>query len=837
MKFEKLESGSWKTVKILICCVSLSCLSGAGSGLVPRFGAQSPISKEKAAQPKGVLALLQEGDRLYRTRRYAEAAKQFEAARDLAFAYRVPSLAGRAIGNLGGCQFAFFQYRQALASFTEAHRLVESAGDQGAAAGLEANISAIYSQLGEVDAAVQWKERALKRLTGADRGRHLAEVEIELASLRARQGRSRDALELFRAGIEEAARERNEAVHAVGWNRWGEEWLRQNQPERARRAFLEAYRIRRLNGLPLDGSYCDLARLRLVEGNYAEASGLLDRSIDLAARTPGMMPPWDAYHLRGRARLAQGHLRAALEDLRIAVRLARAWQWSGPALDSTRTGSEGVLHEIHSALIEAGNRLYLETGDRTLIAETFAAAEENRASSLRQLLQERRRPARELPPEYWEAIGRLQRAEVGALRNSGEATQEAVQAARTELVRLESALEPEQAPASIDLARIERSLDDSTVLLSFHLGAPDSWLWAVDGDGIRLYRLPAGQQVEAAGQAATRAIREDSTDAGALGADLYRMLFGALDRHLEKRERWLLALDRGMLDFPIAALPAETVGRSLYLVERHTVQIVPGAAHWQDSLGKCSGAAVADIAGNRRSDLQHGGPTPGDAENAHDAARESHAGRIGRASVGGDVAAPAGKCVGVGSMCAGMERRSRTADRGKGLAAEPGAGTGGNPAVVHFATHVLQSAEKPGYGLIALSLTPRGESELLPPLEIAHWRVHAGLVVLSGCYSAAGAEAASTASTPEGTYAVLPGAGLMGLTRAWLAAGARSVVASRWTMPDTDGEFFGAFYRELGKPDTTPARALRAAQRAMIQAGGWRARPHYWGAYFVMGNP
>ena len=74
-----------------------------------------------------------------------------------------------------------------------------------------------------------------------------------------------------------------------------------------------------------------------------------------------------------------------------------------------------------------------------------------------------------------------------------------------------------------------------------------------------------------------------------------------------------------------------------------------------------------------------------------------------------------------------------------------------DPDVIHFATHVLESSGT-GYGLIALSIDGRGEAEVLPPPEIAHWRTSACLVVLSGCHSAAGA--------------MLPGTGLLGLTRA-----------------------------------------------------------------------
>jgi CHAT domain-containing protein len=124
--------------------------------------------------------------------------------------------------------------------------------------------------------------------------------------------------------------------------------------------------------------------------------------------------------------------------------------------------------------------------------------------------------------------------------------------------------------------------------------------------------------------------------------------------------------------------------------------------------------------------------------------------------------------------------------------------------------------------MIALSLTASGVAETLRPAEIARWRTAAQLVVLSGCNSAEGA--------------VLPGTGLLGLNRAWLAAGARNVISSRWAVPDDSGALFAALYRNLGPGGLPPAEALRAAQLEMLHAGGWRARPQYWGAYFAMGK-
>ena len=111
----------------------------------------------------------------------------------------------------------------------------------------------------------------------------------------------------------------------------------------------------------------------------------------------------------------------------------------------------------------------------------------------------------------------------------------------------------------------------------------------------------------------------------------------------------------------------------------------------------------------------------------------------------------------------------------------------------------------------------------MPPYEIAGWRTNEGLVVLSGCHSAEGAQ--------------LPGTGLLGLTRAWLMAGARSVIGSNWATPDESGALFGALYRNLsGDGGDSAASALRAAQLEMISSGGWRAKPSYWGAYFVVGS-
>jgi CHAT domain-containing protein len=76
----------------------------------------------------------------------------------------------------------------------------------------------------------------------------------------------------------------------------------------------------------------------------------------------------------------------------------------------------------------------------------------------------------------------------------------------------------------------------------------------------------------------------------------------------------------------------------------------------------------------------------------------------------------------------------------------------------------------------------------------------------------------------------------MGLTRAWIGAGADAVLATLWPTEDDDGHFFQPFYESLRQAGTTPAVALQRAQIAMLHSGTFRANPDYWSTYFVVEN-
>jgi tetratricopeptide (TPR) repeat protein len=780
---------------------------------------------------------IRQGGELYRSGRYTEASQVFKSASDRAIALSLPSLAGRAIGNLGGCQFALHQYRAALQSFLQARAFSESAGDTGVAAAWDADIASLYFATGELDAAAEWTGRSIKRMSGRLREQNLPKLQIQMATLRAVEGRMPEALALFRQGIEGANRLDDKDLYANGWNRLGEALLNRGDLPRAEAALLEAYRTRRLHHLELDTSYRSLGRLRLAQGDLESASALLDRAAEFAANSQTLTPAWDIYHSRALVRVAQGRLPEALSDLRVALRLGRAWRWASPANETTQIGAEAMLERVHSALVDVGNRLYLETRDPALVRETFTANEENRVASLRSSLRVAAKEARddsppELPQAYWDALARLQRAEVTALRDGDDAN---LRAARAELVRVEADIDsaggltgsaggvsgsagglcrrcsslslPENLP---EAARA--LLGPGEVLLSYHLGTEASWVWALDHDGLDVYPLPGRAALLNLAQRAAAAIRGGQPDAVPLSLEIYRILFGFLGARYRTGPKWFLALDGALAELPVAAL-LETQepgpdGRPQYLLAHHTVELIPGVAYWVES-GEGPAPRLSPLF------VGLGDPIYSQAdERAPVSQTESQ-----------ELALPW-----LPGSAAEIETCSR-AWRGRSILLQGRDATREKlveallqrPTAVHLAAHFLESAGRNRNALMALSISPAGASQVLTPFEISRWRIQAGLVVLSGCHSAAGAP--------------LPGEGALGLPRAWLAAGAESVVGSLWNTPDDDGALFAELYRNLRIPGRFDAgRALRQAQLSMIRAGGRFSRPAYWGAYFVVAN-
>ena len=140
--------------------------------------------------------------------------------------------------------------------------------------------------------------------------------------------------------------------------------------------------------------------------------------------------------------------------------------------------------------------------------------------------------------------------------------------------------------------------------------------------------------------------------------------------------------------------------------------------------------------------------------------------------------------------------------------------------VVHLATHGQFSSNADETFVLAwdrpvkvneLRELLRGREEIQPePIE---------LLVLSACETAEGDKRAA-----------------LGLAGIAVRSGARSTLASLWSLDDASGaRLISHFYRELAKNNITKAEALRQAQLELLKDPDYR-HPIHWAPYVLLGN-
>jgi CHAT domain-containing protein len=141
--------------------------------------------------------------------------------------------------------------------------------------------------------------------------------------------------------------------------------------------------------------------------------------------------------------------------------------------------------------------------------------------------------------------------------------------------------------------------------------------------------------------------------------------------------------------------------------------------------------------------------------------------------------------------------------------------------IIHFAAHGIINERQPSLsGLILSQNQPSGEDDFLQTEEIYALDLSADLVVLSACRTALGKN--------------FRGEGVIGLTRAFLRSGAKSVAATLWQVEDVStADLMIDFYKNL-KTAPDKSSALREAKLTMLKNPRF-AHPHFWASFVVIG--
>jgi CHAT domain-containing protein/Tfp pilus assembly protein PilF len=138
-------------------------------------------------------------------------------------------------------------------------------------------------------------------------------------------------------------------------------------------------------------------------------------------------------------------------------------------------------------------------------------------------------------------------------------------------------------------------------------------------------------------------------------------------------------------------------------------------------------------------------------------------------------------------------------------------------AYIHFVAHGTASRLSPLDSAIVLSRgSAQGDSFKLYARDIVRHPLQADLVTISACYSAG-----------ERSYT---GEGLVGLSWAFLRAGAHNVIAALWDVTDASTELLmDRFYEETNR-GANPENALRAAKLFLLRHTKFQ-NPFYWAPF------
>jgi CHAT domain-containing protein/Tfp pilus assembly protein PilF len=631
-----------------------------------------------------------------------------------------------------------------------------------------------------------------------------------------------------------------------------------------------------------------LARASRVRGEGDAAAGLLARALELEER----IAPESRDHAET---LAQ---RAALAAARGEPE-AIAWYERAIAALEGHVGRAGGSHEARAGLRAGFAGLYRGLIERLLAAgepeRAFAVLERSRARAFLALLAERDLAfGDEVPAELEGERRRLASLydRTQAMLASAQGEQAAELARELRRLRAEHeavavrirAASPRYAalryPEPLDLEGARAALDPGTVLLAWSLGAETSHLFVVGGGrGLVVHELPAGEaelrrEVEGF-RALVQDVRAGSPRLPALEAAagrLYGLLLAPAETQIAAADR-LLLLPEGPLHLlpwaalrrPPAATPPGAAGGGSYLAQWKPVQLALSATAYAQLRegGATADGRAGEAGGDPRSavatsDGDTGGDGPaGEAGGAPDPAVAAAAGPepVRVAAFGDPRYRPAGTADGTAgadpawsaAVTRGCVFRPLPATRAEAEAVAGLWGDGarvflaeeateerlkavaGGLSVLHVAAHGCLDERFPLNSGLALSVPASrpdgGDNGLLQAWEIFEGlHLAADLVVLSACDSALGRE--------------LAGEGLLGLTRAFHYAGARSVVASLWQVPDrATADLMARFHRHL-RAGAGKGEALRAAHAELAAgaAGPDASPPYFWAGFQLFGD-
>jgi len=797
---------------------------------------------------------------------FAEARAHLDRAHEIAIAAGSRFAQGAVLRSLGFLAREQGDFRAGVDRFQESLALWRHMGNRAEEFETLKEIGVTYALNGAPEEALVWYSRALELAERDGDPHRKASALFTMGRAHHRNGDGARALEYLRQSL--AIRERFEDREKQGWcwsfmgdvhaaqgeldlalaayrralEAWeqvgarrpigtlladlGEVCLKQGLEADALSYFERAVRAGEEIDLPYrTAALSGLARIRSGRGEHDEALSLARQAADLAAKCdmPGL--EWAALAVRGRVERRFGRRDEALRSFEDSLEALERLRRQSIPEDRVKSG----FLEDKQVVYEEAIALAIDLGR---VSDALLFAERARARAFVDLLSGRELAARPLDREILEQIRKLESTlrrgdgsardlpePGGGSKNGGplrshdasKAILEKLKAENAELLSLVSV--PPLRLSDLE-AEVRRR---RATLVEYFCGEEKLFIWILGPGG------PVESAVSPIGRAdierLVRELREDLNIRLEKSDPLpaLRRLYEHLVKPIEKRlpagrdSPVIVVPHRELFLISFAAL-LDPQGR--FLVERHKFSVAPAAS------------VLAYTRRNRD--------------------RVIHAGAPRVLAVGNPVMPPRAANEVSLAQLPGAEEEVRslahrfpperltliTGERAReGLvrALAPG------ETVLHFATHAVLR-EDPLASLIALTPEEGGGPDsdgLLTVREVFGLDLHADLVVLSACNTGLGR---------------ISGDGVIGLSRAFIHAGAASVVVSLWRVSDLAARsLMEEFYAVLAEKKGDKAGALREAQlrlldrlrRGDVQAPGGRplrAHPIHWAPFVLVGE-
>jgi len=344
-------------------------------------------------------------------------------------------------------------------------------------------------------------------------------------------------------------------------------------------------------------------------------------------------------------------------------------------------------------------------------------------------------------------------------------------------------------PTALDAQRIARSAGGA--VLYYWLGQKQSYLWAITPQKTTLFQLPAASEIDTVVKRYRKALEKPQEGIESQNPDgiaLYRMLVQPAQQVIAKSPKVFIIPEGSLnsLNFEALLVPD------------------PKLHYWIDDTTIANASSLRLLGSSRPSARTRGGKL---------------------LLVGNPVAATpeystppqaAAEITRIGEHFPAAGQQVFSENR-----ATPAAYLASNPeqfAYIHFVAHGTASRLSPLDSAIVLSRASTDDDSFrLYARDIIHRPLHADLVTISACQGA-------------GTRAY-SGEGLVGLSWAFLRAGAHNVIGALWDVSDASTpQLMDRMYAEI-QNGKRPEEALRLAKLSLLHSDNAFRKPFYWAPF------